>query len=146
MSFKSLGDMSKVLIIFEDNWADEMDIQGSKIMFRKDWERYISIAEQCFNDLEKSIDKDNEDRNPIEYSIEEIKNYWDEYSSNRISFAVGSNEEIEYKNFEEFRRCFKVYDLAEGEADILAQFNFDNFGFFPDWIFDEWQIHNSIDF
>jgi hypothetical protein len=136
--------MSKVLIIFEDNWADEMDIKGSRIMSRKDWEQYISIAEQCFNDLEKYNAKGDEDGNPIEYSIEKTKSYWD--NNNSISFWIGSNEEIEYENFEEFRRCFKVYDLAEVEADILTKFSFDDFGFFPDWIFDEWASLNNIEF
>ena len=138
MSFKNFDDMSKVLIVFEDNWANEMDIQGSRIMSRKDWEQYISIAEQCFNDLKKYNAKSDK------YSIEETENYWDNY--NRISFWVGSNEEIEYEHFEEFRRHFKVYDLTEVEAVLLTYFSFDDFGFFPDWIFDEWASWNNIEF
>lgn len=137
MSFKSFDNMNKVLIVFEDNWADEMDIKGSRIMSRKDWEQYINIAEQCFKDLEKYNAKSED-------SIEETENYWDNY--NGISFWVGSNEEIEYEHFEEFRRHFKVYDLTEVEATLLTHFTFDDFGFFPDWIFDEWASWNNIEF
>ena len=32
MSFKILDNMNKVLIIFEDDWAGEMDIKGSRII------------------------------------------------------------------------------------------------------------------
>ena len=145
MSFKNLDNMNKVLIIFEDDWAGEMDIKGSRVMSRKDWEQYISIAEQCFNDLEKYNAKSDEDGNPIEYSIEETESYWD--NNNSISFWIGSNEKIKYKYFKQFEHCFTVYDLTIEEANILTQFNFDDFGFFPeDWIFDEWAAWNNIDF
>lgn len=30
----------KVLVTFSDNWADEMDIEGSKIMLESKWEEY----------------------------------------------------------------------------------------------------------
>lgn len=130
MSFKK---SDKVLIIFKDNWADEMDIEGSKIMPKKDWERYINIAEQCFNDMHHPKKRKGN-----------VENYWDDYD--RISFLIGSNEEIEYEDFKQFEHCFTVYDLTTEEANILTQFHFDDFGFFPDWIFDEWAAWNNIEF
>ena len=32
--------MGKVIAIFEDNWADEMDVQGFVILTEKRWEAY----------------------------------------------------------------------------------------------------------
>ena len=97
-----------LFIQFNDNWADEMDVRGGKIMTEKEYEKYITAAKKAF----------------------EVNNY--------IDFWIGTNELIDYENFTDFINTLTIYSITEKEEDVLKRFNLENYGFFPDYIFDEY--------
>lgn len=95
--------MSDVLVSFEDNWADEMDICGWNIMTEEDKDEY-------FSDFKKIFDE---------------RGYY--------NFSVGTNEDIEYDSFKDFKSHFKIKKLTDEESKIICKVfrNIDQ-GFFPD--------------
>ena len=97
-----------LFIQFNDNWADEMDVRGGKIMTEKEYEKYITAAKKAF----------------------EVNNY--------IDFWIGTNELIDYENFTDFINTLTIYSITEKEENVLRRFNLENYGFFPDYIFDEY--------
>ena len=97
-----------LFIQFNDNWADEMDVRGGKIMTEKEYEKYITAAKKAF----------------------EVNNY--------IDFWIGTNELIDYENVTDFINTLTIYSITEKEEDVLKRFNLENYGFFPDYIFDEY--------
>lgn len=40
--------MSKLLVKFKDNWADEMDIEGFFVTTREDWENRVTLLKDNF--------------------------------------------------------------------------------------------------
>lgn len=130
--------MSKVLVKFRDNWADEMDVYGSRVMTKEDWEKYIHIATECFQDYYNHIENENQNDDS------DVENYWDEYGS--IEFCIGSNESIEYMSVAAFKSCFTVVEITDNEAEVLMKCGLDNFGFFPEEVFEEWMSWNNIEF
>ena len=97
-----------LLVKFSDNWADEIDIEGCVIMSEEEYEKYLNAAKRAFE---------------IEGSI---------------SFYIGSNEEIRYGNFEDFKKTLKIRTLQGNDETVLRSYHFDNYGIFPDYIFDEY--------
>lgn len=97
-----------LFIQFNDNWADEIDVRGGKIMTEKEYEEYIAAAKKAF----------------------EVNDY--------IDFWIGTNESIDYTDFTDFINTLTVYSITEKEEDVLKRFNLENYGFFPDYIFDEY--------
>ena len=95
----------KLLVKYDSNWADEMDIDGFKVLTDKQWEKYQRDFKKHF------------------------KEEW-------YTYYVGTNEEIEYGDFEEFRNDFNVSEITDEEAAVLEKL-FGNlskysYGFFPD--------------
>lgn len=97
-----------LFIQFNDNWADEMDVRGGKIMTEKEYEEYITAAKKAF----------------------EVNDY--------IDFWIGTNESIDYGDFTDFINTLTIYSITEKEENVLRRFNLENYGFFPDCIFDEY--------
>jgi hypothetical protein len=94
------------LVKYDSNWADEMDIDGFQLFTDKQWEKYQK-------DFQKRFKKD--------------KSY---------TYYVGTNEDIEYGDFDEFMSDFKVSEITDEEAAVLEKL-FDNlkdygYGFFPE--------------
>ena len=97
-----------LFIKYQDNWADEMNVIGGAIMTEIAYADYISDARKAF------------EKRPI------------------IDFPVGSNEWIEYSNFDEFIRTLTVYTISEQEEQVLRRFltnGWDSFGQFPEELF-----------
>ena len=95
----------KLLVKYDSNWADEMDIDGFKVLTNEQWKKYQKGFEKHFK--------------------EEC-----------YSYCVGTNEEIEYNDFDEFRNDFKVSEITDEEAAVLkklfAKVSTDGYGFFPE--------------
>lgn len=91
---------------YKDNWADEMFIDGFSIMDEKEYEHYTATVNAIVADIECGL--------PFIYQI-------------------GTNEEIEYNNANDFLSAFEVSEFEEYPEGIEMVFGkkFPEFGFFP---------------
>ena len=91
---------------YKDNWADEMFVDGFSIMDEKEYEHYTATVNAIAADIECGL--------PFIYQ-------------------VGSNEEIEYNNVNDFLSAFEVSEFEEYPEGIEMIFGkkFPEFGFFP---------------
>lgn len=91
---------------YTDSWADEMTIDGFSIMDEKEYERYVATVNAIIADIESGL--------PFIY-------------------YVGSNEEIEYDNVDDFLSAFETSEFEEYPEGIEMIFGkkFPEFGFFP---------------
>ena len=91
---------------YKDNWADEMFVDGFSIMDEKEYEHYTATVNAIVADIECGL--------PFIYQI-------------------GTNEEIEYNNADEFLSAFEVSGFEEYPEGIEMVFGkkFPEFGFFP---------------
>ena len=91
---------------YKDNWADEMFVDGFSIMDEKEYEHYTATVNAIAADIECGL--------PFVYQ-------------------VGSNEEIEYTNVNDFLSAFEVSEFEEYPEGIEMVFGkkFPEFGFFP---------------
>lgn len=91
---------------YKDNWADEMFVDGFSIMDEKEYEHYTATVNAIVADIECGL--------PFIYQ-------------------VGSNEEIEYNNVNDFLSAFEVSEFEEYPEGIEMVFGkkFPEFGFFP---------------
>ena len=91
---------------YKDNWADEMFVEGFSIMDEKEYEHYTATVNAIVADIECGL--------PFIYQI-------------------GTNEEIEYNNVNDFLSAFEVSEFEEYPEGIEMVFGkkFPEFGFFP---------------
>lgn len=91
---------------YTDSWADEMTIDGFSIMDEKEYEHYVATVNAIIAVIESGL--------PFIYQ-------------------VGSNEEIEYNNINDFLGAFEVSEFEEYPEGIEMVFGkkFPEFGFFP---------------
>lgn len=91
---------------YKDNWADEMFVDGFSIMDEKEYEHYTATVNAIVADIECGL--------PFIYQI-------------------GTNEEIEYDNVNDFLSAFEVSEFEEYPEGIEMVFGkkFPEFGFFP---------------
>lgn len=89
-----------------DSWADEMTIEGFSIMDEKEYERYVVALNAIITDME---------------------------CGQPFIYQVGSNEEIEYNNVDDFLSAFETSEFEEYPEGIEMIFGkkFPEFGFFP---------------
>lgn len=90
------------LVKWNDNWADEMDLNGFKLMSNEEYDTYIGGWKKAF-----------------------------EYKGS-YTMCVGTNEDIEYESFEELVRTFDVSALTNGEYKTIEDHFGIEYGFFPD--------------
>lgn len=100
--------MSKILVKYSDNYADEFNVKGFAIMSEKDFKKGMELAKKGF---------------------EEDKDF--------MTFVFGSNEYIEYEDFEEFENAFCCEKISENELITLEKYFGVKYGLFPNWIFEE---------
>lgn len=91
---------------YTDSWADEMTIEGFAIMDEKEYERYVVTLNAIITDME---------------------------CGQPFIYYVGSNEEIEYDNVDDFLSAFETSEFEEYPEGIEMIFGkkFPEFGFFP---------------
>lgn len=91
---------------YTDSWADEITIEGFAIMDEKEYERYVVTLNAIITDME---------------------------CGQPFIYQVGSNEEIEYDNVDDFLSAFETSEFEEYPEGIEMIFGkkFPEFGFFP---------------
>lgn len=91
---------------YTDSWADEMTVEGFALMDEKEYERYIVTVNAIITDME---------------------------CGQPFIYQVGSNEEIEYDNVDDFLSAFETSEFEEYPEGIEMVFGkkFPEFGFFP---------------
>ena len=91
---------------YTDSWADEMTIEGFALMDEKEYERYVVALNAIITDME---------------------------CGQPFIYQVGSNEEIEYNNVDDFLSVFETSEFEEYPEGIEMVFGkkFPEFGFFP---------------
>mgnify|MGYP003586915971 CR=1 FL=1 len=91
---------------YTDNWADEMTIEGFSIMDEKEYEHYVATVNAIIADIE---------------------------CGQSFIYYIGSNEEIEYDNVDDFLSAFETFEFEEYPEGIEMVFGkkFPEFGFFP---------------
>jgi hypothetical protein len=83
-----------ILVKFDDNWADEMDVGGFKIFNNlKAWNKALSEFK-------------------IEQEIEEVDQYFE--------VCFGTNEYIEYDSFSSFLKKFQITEISKDTAEIIG--------------------------
>lgn len=72
-----------VLLKYEGNWADELDVEGAAIVTREDWE----------------------------VTVQAVKEYFGSGENRKLSNWIGTNEEIVYTSFDDWYSDYDVYSL-----------------------------------
>jgi hypothetical protein len=101
--------MKKLLVKFDSNWADEMDIDGFQVMTEVEFEDYKKVVKKVFEQAGKPG--------------------W--------SFGIGTNEEIEYESEKDFLCEIKPTEISDEEYETFKKYftKYDKtitYGFFPD--------------
>lgn len=47
------------------------------------------------------------------------------------SWYIGTNEEINFYSYEDFKHKFEIKEISPEEAKVLSKFGFERFGLFP---------------
>lgn len=91
---------------YTDSWADEMTLKGFALMDEKEYEHYTATVNAIIADIESGLS---------------------------FIYHVGSNEEVEYDDVDEFLSAFEVSEFEEYPEGIEMVFGkkFPEFGFFP---------------
>jgi hypothetical protein len=96
-----------VALRFDDNYADEFDVVGLKIVERKWWEKYRERVRDEFQKLP------------------------------RDGYYFGTNEYLEWSNAEDYLSCITQLDITQAQIITLRTILGDEFGIFPVLEFDE---------
>ena len=89
------------LVTFQSNWADEMDVEGGRIMTEKEKEKYFAS----------------------------IKKEFDEQGS--YTYYIGTNQDINFDTYEELDESFSIDKISKEERKVLVKLGLDAYGFFP---------------
>lgn len=92
------------LIKYEDNWADEMDIDGACVLTEGEYKAFTDVV----------VNFDN----------------FDGY----IDFVVGTNQSVEYYSRAEVEQAFTVREITEDEYKVLSELGLDDIGFARDFV------------
>ena len=113
-----------LFVKFDDNWADEIDVEGFAIYkTREEYDEAMEefLCEELEMEKEELRDylakKDNEDE--------------DEEFDESFSIYVGSNEYIDYYSISEFKNRFYVQEITDDEYKTIDKIIGSSFGDFP---------------
>ena len=87
-----MSNKEYVLVQTHDNWADEMDIYGYRIISRAAYDQRLIELQEEFEEADGTY-----------------------------MWYIGTNEEIEYSNFDNFLETLTVTELTKKEAQNLVQ-------------------------
>ena len=96
------------LVKFTDNWADEMDIEGFKILSNSTFMQWARLVE----DVATAIDNGHE-----------------------FEWYIGTNESIVYSTGRDLKNCFECEVIGDSYAEFLKETfikSYDAYGYFPD--------------
>lgn len=113
--FEGKGDDMK-LVIWKDNWADEMNLAGWELFTDEDYADTIA-------DLEAIPSEDW--TNKVTYGSQ--GNF---YLEPKHEISVGTNEHVGYTGLQDFMKHLTVVDLTDDEAAVIQKaFKGREFGF-----------------
>lgn len=112
--------MSKLLVFCDSNWADEMDLNGFKVVDQQEWEEHKKTIKEKFDKCDSGTGYEGVAQS-----------------------CVGTNEEIYYESYNDWEEQFKEISITNEEADVVVKiFNLSftyndkircrDFGFFLD--------------
>jgi len=104
--------MSKVLIICDSNWADEMDLDGFKVMEKQKWESHKEKVKAWFSVKEEAENKRVEE--------EKAKKGYG-WHREIASIGVGTNEDVHYTSYEDWLSQFKEQSITDEEAEVIIR-------------------------
>jgi len=90
--------MSKILIKYEANWADEFDCEGFAVYDKKEWEEHCNKVEKAFEKINKEIE-----------------------------IGFGSNEYFTFESYRDWERCFRVIDISDADISLLQTHFFNSY-------------------
>lgn len=82
---------------WSSNWADEMTVDAFKILTEEEYEKF-------------------------QYSAKILKKYEDVFFEEEFTVSIGTNEEIEYENAEQFLESFNIKEISEDECKVLRKY------------------------
>jgi hypothetical protein len=97
-----MTEQKYLLVKYSDNWADEIDVEGFHLFTAQEWEAYQAAIKEFFN------------------------------SNDELCFGIGTNEEIEYSDAEEYLDTLRANYISEQQYNVLKDLFPRGFGFFPD--------------
>ena len=110
--------MSKVLVIYKDNWADEFDIEGFRMMQVEDWEDMKSAAREIFVRVEKRNTEKRKEYNRKKLEKPDEYHYFDEEEE---EFYFGTNEAIHYSSYKDWLDAYIVKEITDEKAKELEE-------------------------
>jgi len=99
--------MSKVLIKFNGNYADEFDVSGFVIMEEKDFYDKLKMLEQWPIRDEDELHSWEKNKDKVFYRP--------------MYIGFGTNESVEFDGLEDFKSQIRVEELTEEEAEFLQK-------------------------
>lgn len=90
MTTKTLKQ-SDVLVKYDGNWADEIDLQGFIVMTDSEWKTYKKAIEHF-------------------------------YSDRNFEVSVGTNEEVQFADADDYFNSFEVKKITPEESETLRKF------------------------
>lgn len=95
--------MKYYLLNFTDNYADEFDVYGFKVLTEEEYLKQKESSEKAF-----------------ELRLEAAKN--SKYGPNDcVEIGFGTNESVEFYSFENYMDSIKVMEINEDEYNVLAK-------------------------
>jgi hypothetical protein len=85
---------AKILVTYNTNWADEMNIQAAILVTVERWNKICEEAKLAFT----------------------------KYKT--CTHYVGTNQEIKYNSYEQWLDCYRVRDLSDTEYEVLEKFEY----------------------
>lgn len=83
--------MNTVLVRFESNYADEFDVSGFAVVEEGAWNKHLEASKDFFK-----VEGEHE-------------------------IGFGTNENIQFSNFDEYRDSFQATTLAPNETEVLLK-------------------------
>lgn len=118
-----------LLVRFDDNWADEIDVEGFAIY--KTREEYDEAMEDFL------CEKLEVEKEELRAHLEKVENEDDESEDDDDDFDesfciyVGSNEDIEYYSISDFKNNFSIDEITDEEYETIAKLIGYRYGSFP---------------
>ncbi len=102
--------MSRLLVTFSSNYADEFDVDGFMVMSPEEWEAHKELAARKFEEFDK-LPKDHYGRTITEYGG----------CTDGIEVYFGTNEQMIYETLDCYLRSFHTTELSDEEYAVLEK-------------------------
>ena len=83
----------KQLVKFSDNWADEFNVEAFTVWDLEETQRYFEVAQILF----------------------------DLFDGEEFEVGFGTNQNLEFSDYKDFRNHFEVINLEDGEARVFQK-------------------------